>query len=103
MADAMLYRLDDDGERGEPLPVQAVALSLGRLDAGVLVPTVDGWADLRLDVDTGPILSTGSRSIEFDLDPATVPDLLALFFCQLDDHEHDGRTCVPSWIRLGED
>lgn len=27
--------------------------------------------------------------------------LLAVFFCQLE-HHHDGDTCIPAWITLGD-
>lgn len=89
--EGMLYRLDGDGHQ-----VDAFAVRDGRLSIGPPAPWLDYETESVLDVMRG-------GEMTMTLDPATVPDLLAFFFCQLDDHEHDGRTCVPSWIRLGED
>lgn len=44
---------------------------------------------------------TVASAIEFEM-VGKSPDLMAMFFCQLD-HAHDGREpCVPRWIVLGD-
>lgn len=94
MADAMLYRLGADGARTDdpPFAVKGATVTWSHPDF------VDG-SDVAVRV--APL--RGGGTISLTLRAERVPDLLALMFCQLDDHEHDGFTCVPSWIRLGED
>lgn len=89
-AEGMLYRLDGEG-RADAFTIRGARLS---------IDPPARW----LDYETEPVLDVmRGGELTMTLDPAAVPDLLALFFCHLDDHEHDGRTCVPSWIRIGED
>lgn len=79
-------RLDADGQPGEWFDVAGASLDDAGASPEDLVETIDAMA---------------GGSIEFTLDPETVPDLLAVFFCHLE-HPHPERLCVPWWIPLGE-
>lgn len=93
-AEEMLHRLDGGGNVVDSFPIRAARLT-------IVDPAGAEWCEAEYDL--APVLDVvRGGELTMTLDPATVPDLLALFCCHLDDHQCDGTSCVPSWIPLGE-